>query len=733
MPSFAPNINSFNAGEWSPLTAGRVDIEKYPNSLRKCFNALPDIIGPVSKRPGTRYVSSTKDDGLVSLIPWEFSRDQSYLLEVGELYLRIWRNDGTQVESAPSTPVELVTPWTAAEAGEIQWAQSADVMYLAQSGSAPQILRRLSDTSWTIESYSAIGGPLLDENLDDSLTLTSTGLTGSVTITASSAVFDSLHVGSTWAIRSLVQGEYTQWSAGETGISQNTRRWSPSLESAGRVNVYEKLSAGNQTAGTRAPGHDSGTESDGVIDWTFVHSESGFFTVDSFTSDTEIEATVVSGQLPSAATTGTFRWSEDAWSDFRGFPRSVAFFERRLWWGHTDTQPQTIWASEVEIFDRFFLGTLDTSAITYTLATDRINPITFLSPGRVFVIGTGGGEFVAQGGNDQPITATNVSIKRQSEYGSFPQQMTRVSSVVLFVQRNRVNLRELTYNFNEDNYVADDLTTLAEHIGKLGINRTAFQQEPDRIVWTWGDAGELVGFTYEREQQVAGWHEHDVGGAVETLVISPSPDGNEDRVWMVVRRTIDGNEKRYIEYMTNQEANSFVDSHTQYVGPPISTVTGLDHLEGEEVYIVADGAVDSLATVTGGEVTLRDPETGNESGNIVVGLPYTMDIRPQLVEGGSANGVSQGKKKIVSSVVYRLDATGPGLWHGSREDNLTEIHFRDESMLMDTAVPLFTGDLGKKRLPGGHDDAGSIILQHRLPQACTVVAIYPKMQTNDDR
>jgi hypothetical protein len=185
--------------------------------------------------------------------------------------------------------------------------------------------------------------------------------------------------------------------------------------------------------------------------------------------------------------------------------------------------------------------------------------------------------------------------------------------------------------------------------------------------------------------------------------------------------------------MESESNPYYSDSFVHYVGDQIGTVSGLDHLEGREVYIVADGAVDSTAIVTGGEVTLRDQELGNTSGDIIVGLPYTMDVRPQLIDGGSANGTSQGKKKIITSVVYRLYETGPGLYHGSRPDNVREIHFRDDTMNMDEAVPLFTGDTKEFRLNGGHKDRGSIVLQHQLPQACTVIAIYPKMETIDDR
>jgi hypothetical protein len=723
----SPNINSFNSGEWSELTAGRVDLPNYSSSCRKMLNCIPSIVGPCTKRGGTEYLGNAKvASDRCTFIPWEFSRDEAYALELGDSYMRIWRNNGQAVESAPSTPLELVTPWTADEAKDVQWAQNADVMYICHPNKRTQLLKRFSDTNWTIEDFLPNKAPTLDENIDEALTITASATTGAITLVASGPVFDPAHVGSVFRFRSVIPSEYSQWQADETGISIGDRRWDFSSSEFSQRNVYQSLSSGK--SGTQSPSHDSGIESDGLLNWRFEHSEYGYVRITSVIDSQNATADVLS-TLPTSATTGTFRWSEGAWSDFRGYPRAVTFFERRLWFGYTRSEPQDMWASQVNAFDDFELNIFSTSAINYTLATDRINAITFLSANRVLVIGTSGGEFIGRGGSSasEPITALNASFTRQTEYGSSPQQMSRAGSSVLFMQRNKASVREFQYAFDRDNYVARDMNTLADHIGTLGLGRTAYQQEPDRALWSYTDSGQLVAMTYEPEEQVIGWHQHTLSGVVESVIAIPSSDGNRDDVWVVVKRNISGSDIRHIERISPQTV--YVDSYIHYQGPAISVITGLDHLEGKEVYAVTNGAVDGLHTVTSGQITLN----GTSSDDVFVGLPYTMDLRPQLIEGGSRNGVSQGKNKRILNIVYRLYKTGPGLYHGTREDNLELIPFRSTTHNMDQAVPPFTGDTDRKPLPGGSRDKGSVILQHRLPQSCTVIAMYPKMSTEDDR
>jgi hypothetical protein len=729
MARFSPALNSFNAGEWSPLMRGRVDLAKYPMSVRAMENCMPAVQGPAMKRPGTVFAGTVKDEGVpVTLIPWEFSEDESFVLEFGENYVRFWTGGG-QVESAPSVPLEVATPYTAAQARNIQVAQLADVMYLVHRDVAPQVLRRFSTTSWTLTPFEPERPPLSPDNLDTSITVTASGFLGAHTLTASSPIFSPDDVGSSFAFRSIVESEYDQWKSG-TSYSIGDVVWSDSLEKEGAVNAYRATTAG--TSGTRAPGHSIGTESDGGVTWQFAHDDRGYCTITSYTSDTQVDIQTDSyNALPLSATTGSFRWAFGAWSDRQGYPRCIAFFEQRLFFAGTEKQPQTIWGSEIDNFISFNPGSLlDTDSVSYTLASDRVNQITFLSPGRALTVGTEGAEFAARSGlSDEPITPTNIRITRESRYGSQLDQPASTSNVVLFVQRNGANLRELSFNFDVDGFQANDISLVSEHITSRGLERLALQQEPDSTLWTWTkDDGTLVGLTYEREQEVVGWHQHDISGAVESIAVIPNAGTLGDRVWMTVRRTIDGQTRRYMEYLSDRESAVWSDSTLAYSGAPVSTISGLDHLEGETVSVVADGAVHPERVVTSGEIELT---AAYES--VVVGLPYEMTMETQRIEGGSQNGTSQGKNKRIHRLIARLNKTGPGLHIGTTVENVTEVHFRKTTDLMDNPVPLFTGDTSALKLPGGNLDEGIVVIQHRLPQPCTVVALYPQMEIHDAR
>ena len=180
----------------------------------------------------------------------------------------------------------------------------------------------------------------------------------------------------------------------------------------------------------------------------------------------------------------------------------------------------------------------------------------------------------------------------------------------MFVQRASRKVRELVYNFDSDSYQAPDLTVLAEHITDSGITEMAFQQEPDNIVWCVLTDGRFVGMTYRREENVVGWHEHIIGGSfgsgnavVESVAVIPG-DLNEDNVYLVVKRTINGATARYIETFSNFDFGTdvqdafFVDSGLTYSGSAATTISGLNHLEGQSVSILANGATHPNKTVS---------------------------------------------------------------------------------------------------------------------------------------
>jgi hypothetical protein len=717
----SPIQYSFNAGELSPQLVGRIDLDKYKNGCKTLVNFIPKIHGPISKRPGTRFVAEVKNSAHTTrLISFEYNVEQAYVLEFGDQYIRFYK-DGGVIESAPSTPYEISTPYLHTEVNDLHFAQSADVMYLSHPNHPPRKLSRTGHTSWSLAEIVFDWPPFNDLNTS-ATTLTASAVTGvGITITASASTFVSTDVGAYVKFEEVLASKYDQWETSKS-ISINDLRTYDG-------NLYRATTAA--TTGTRPPIHTKGNESDGGVSWDYVNSGSGYALITAYGSATSVTATVVV-ELPPSSTSGTVDWAEGAWSETLGFPKSVAFYEDRLWWGGNASRPQTLWASTSGDYENHQYGTEDDDALNYTINSQEVNVIEWLAPGKLLIIGTSGGEFIASGNDaNDAITPTSVRIIRQTTYGCSALRPYRIGNVVLFVQRSARKVREFVYQFESDNYVAPDMTLLSNHILEGGAIDIAYQQEPDQIIWLPRADGTLTGMTYERAEEVVSWHRHEIGGsgAVESVTVIPHWDGDQDSTWMVVTRTIDGNVVKYVEYLEKyltDETACFVDSALSYSGSPVTNLSGLDHLEGEEVAIIADGYVHPNVTVASGAVTLQAAAS-----DVTIGLPYSATVQTMRLEAGAQDGTSQGKTKRITNITFRLHETGAGLFYGPDTSDLIELHFRGSTDLMDNPIPLFTGDTDYLPWPQGYEKPAYITLQHTSVLPCTIIAAMPQVTTYD--
>ena len=420
-------------------------------------------------------------------------------------------------------------------------------------------------------------------------------------------------------------------------------------------------------------------------------------------------------------------------------PSCVSFFEQRLVFANTNNNPQTLFFSKSGDYENMTTGTAADDAMIYTIASNQVNAIRFLKAQRTLIVGTTGGEFtVSADGTDAAITPTNIAIKRQSSYGSANVDAQPAGNATLFLQRARRKIRELAYNFDVDGYQAADLTILNDTVTTSGINEMAYQQSPDSILWCVRDDGVLSGLTYQRAEQVTAWHRHILGGvfgsgnAVVESVATISGSLNEDELWVIVKRTINGATKRYVECFADfdfDETTStdfrFLDSHLTYDGSATTTLSGLTHLEGQSVSILADGSAHANKTVSSGAITLDRSVT-----KAVVGLSYDSVLQTMRIEGGAAEGTSQGKTKRISKVVLRLFET-VGVKVGPSLTNLEAVPFRTTSDPMDTPVSTFIA--GDKEIEFNDDfnSDGFIFIKQDQPLPCSVLAIYPTLVTSD--
>lgn len=424
--------------------------------------------------------------------------------------------------------------------------------------------------------------------------------------------------------------------------------------------------------------------------------------------------------------TSTFLATPADWGGASGYPGDVVLYEQRSVYAGTTTRPQTMWFSSTGNLDDMTTGTASDDGMELTLDDNSI--IRWMMAGRFLNLGTGEAEWVvSSGATDEALTPTKKKARRISRYGSSSIPGIAVGNAILFIQRAGRKLRELIYDYSQDSFGDPlDLTIFAEHISKTGIKSYAFQREPDSILWCVLNDGTIAAFTYNKAQEITAWHHHTTDGLFEDVECIPADD--HDRVWFIVNRTIGGATKRFIEYLADdykdQEDCWFVDCGLKYDGTGASILSGLDHLEGKTVSILADGAVMPQATIVSGTFTLD-----TAASVVIAGLPFTSILEPMDLETKEENGTSQGKRKKIHSVVIRfLNTLGAKI--GSSSGTLDIIPFRTPSDLMDSPPPLFTGDKVVP-FPGGWDRHGYIRITQEQPLPMNVIAIIPQVNTYD--
>ena len=429
------------------------------------------------------------------------------------------------------------------------------------------------------------------------------------------------------------------------------------------------------------------------------------------------------GHTSWSLTTPTFQWSAASpWSSDNGYPRTVSFYEQRLFFAGTSAQPQTIWGSKTAAYEDIRTGTNADDALEYAIATNKVNVIRWLQPSRDLIVGTGGGEFKVGRPQGEPLTPANVMVTQQTTYGSWTIPPIQIGNAILFIQRARRKVREFSYQYQADGYAAPDMTLLAEHITSGYLKDMDYQQEPDSIVWSCTADGQLLSMTYERPEDVIAWARHDVGGDnVEVESVAVITNQTQDQLWISVKRTVDGSTVRHIEYL---DPNLNVDSGlTGTVSGSTTSISGLSHLKGQTVKVVINDAVfpDEVVSSTG-TISPKIPSTWG-SVPLQVGLGYISTLKTMRVESGSQAGKAQGRKKRWNEIMVRLlDTTGVKI-------NGDQVPFRTSAHPMGSGPGLFSGDKRVTNL--GWDTDGIIEIKQEQPLPMTILGIHGTLTTVD--
>lgn len=797
-------VTNLTSGEISPLMMGRNDVQKYQNGAKEVFNYIVRTQGGVTRRSGGVVERECKDSsGKVRLHTFEFSESEAFLMEFGNLYVRIHVNGSV---------VDVVTPYESDQVHALSFDQSGDVVYICHPSHKQRTLSRFSDTNWVLAVYETEDGPYS----------TKRGPQQDITVQLSSKS-DTATLKSTGAVFTTV-GNYVEFpdKDGAWSLARITAVVSPFEATVDRItNIVEDLSYEtyirstgtiSSAAGAITPSaaltlsgttitssasdvftrYDVGkyvrASDTGVFGWylitAFLTSATVTVNATPLTLDTYTYPTIrvtesnrlITGQLTSSAalfaatdvgrqvrldfsaaiTWGTITsytnsttvgvtlkrtipldpndptkipnngiatdWKLGAFSETTGWPRCVALHQQRLWYAGTVSEPQSMWSSETDDYVSFATtednsSVLDTSGISITLFSGRANTIVWMSSGPTLLIGTTSSEWQLRPSNavNEAITPTNFSLTRQGRIGSHPRiPGILVGSSIIFIQRSGTRCWSLAYDYSIDAYDGTDLTVISDHIlpNGQGVVQFCHQKEPFNQLWFVLNDGTAAVLTYEKKQEVYAWSRQVFSGpdaAIESVTTMPSLDYRGERVFAVIKRTIQGQTVRTVEridYLDGcQVDGAKADSNTQ-------VVSGLTWMEGETVRAVCDGIDRGEFTVSGGSVDLGD--TYDE---ICIGFHYDAYIHTVPAETNVATGTTVARLRRAHQVGVRLYNTiSLDYWESSGESLRKSVDDIDPV----TGIVKFNPGLA-------NDEDGTIRIGQTLPYPSTLLSVVTNL------
>lgn len=701
---------------------------------------LDDRIGRIRLEPGTHIVSFTTADPGGSVV-YELMRDRQGIAAVTEFTYLAAGN------------LELVTPYAGNDLRTLRVEQSGDVLWFFHPLYAWRGLERRNNRSWSLRAWRPIDGPFLPPNVDDSVTITPSALTGEVTLTANADLFAPEHIGALWELthigqlRTAVVDTADQWTEAirVTGVDAD-RVFTAQIEGAFTGTITLQRSVGNEFSWADFRSYTvAGTFTvDDTFDNQIIFYRLGVAPRGSVSAPVTVTMTysggittgtarIVSVLSSRAATADVVRqlggitptndWAEGAWSALRGWPAAGALFDGRLWLAGN----RTLWASRPDDFLSFQVGPEDDDAIASTIAIGDISPIRWLIGAQFLLVGTQASESQLRSTTfEEPITPTNRSIRERSVRGSANVAAMRYGTRVFFVSRSGLRLIALQYDVDSNGYTDLDLTRLHQVIGgDGGFVSLDVQHEPEPRLWLVRDDGKIAVLTYNTAEQVVGWSRYvTVDGVVEDICVQPGTP--EDSVYLAVRRGAQVDiERTQPERWTDLADAWRLQSALKYEGPPATVLSGLDHLEGVEVGVWANGSEHPPRTVVGGQITLEFAAS-----RAIVGRRYTARyVSPRLAYGaqiGSSVGV-QKRVNAATILTYITPRASLQAHLGGRVSRPPELQ---RALVLDGPIGAFTEEI-RLELAGDYSTDPRLTIEMVGAGPAIVLGYVPELQANE--
>lgn len=664
--------NAFSGGILSPEIHGRKDYTKTPIGLADAENMVVEPTGAISNTAGTLFLNATKDKTKNSyLLEFTFNRHQAYAMEFGENYIRFYRDKALLVTGG-STPVEVVTTYAAADIPEIRYTQDKNKFYLTHEDYPPRVLTRISDTSWTIADM--VFQPTVEQPASFSLAKTGTPVIS----------FD--------------------WVYTVSSVNKNSEESMPLANQSITADI-ELLDTPITVTITKAV-----DESD--IKHYRVYRKKGIYLYLVGIVDADGSATYDfkdTGLTADETESVTEPFTE--FGSAGNYPRAVGFYNQRLWLGGTTNDPNIIWGSRIKQYENFTNTPLlnANEAIKKELNSGEVNKISHFTTKDDLLACTDGRIWRIKGTSNDDLVAYI-----ESDIGASDVRPITTRKSMLFLESNETTISDFVYEHTVGGYDGERLDTLVRTLfDGYTITDIAYQDSPHGVIYALRSDGVLLAMTYLKKQNIYAWTKGIVpDGEIESICALNKSQADE--VYLVVKRNIDGTDERYVEVMQSQLSNLedvenswYVHSGLQYSGAATTTITGLDHLEGEKVVALCNGDVIDDLTVISGAVTLPREYT-----LVTVGLPVTSYIETINIDLDIKGGTTVGMARKITEIVLSIFRTR-GIWTGEKGKDVTE---RRSTAAGDIGVEIpVESDKIKAPIEGSHAKEKSIRVEHRAP------------------
>lgn len=734
---------SFAGGEIGRALRARTDLARYQISVEAMENYVVMVEGGATRRPGSIFVNTVWSEPSPSLlIPFRFTATDSYMIVLSGSIMQFIRNGAYVINPGTGLPFQLGTAFLDVDIPNIRTVARGNVIFLASGRLTIQVLIRVGLTSWTQRVFLAKGGPFQLPNLDQAQTIIVTqndapiyAVGAFVTLTANVSIFDPGHVNSVIRLDESNLSFIPEWAADEPLAVGEFRRYNG--------NVYEAV--GGLRTGINPPTHTFGIvrsdSTDGGI-WAYRHGDHGVVRISQFLSAAQVLGFVEEPLPLSTQQQATYRWWLGAWSDKSGQPTNIAWAAQRLWVFRGDQ----FWASSVNDPENFEESGEDDAAFSGKLLSPEAHgslvEIQWASSVGPLIIGTTDVEWRVSGGSQGgPITAKTVTPTPDSKEGSAKQIVSVVDDNIMFVGRSGKRLNRCKIDIADSGSLklgSDEPSVGVRDLFAAGPHIMAWQRDPHRVLWMAMNNGTLLGLTWMEKQKVLAVHHHPMVNAfVEDVACIPG--AGKDDVYMIVRRTINGQQRRYIELLNTffepADANNptasgawYVDCGLGAVFPnPVTIVGGLSHLELQQVALFVDGAMQDRKTVSAGSVVLDRP--GRQ---VLVGLPlrsYLLDL-PRNVT--TQTGPSTGLEKGVHEVNLFVNFTGGGeIGTKPKEGELpTEPIVQTGAKSYHTPIKLISGLL-RMEVECEIGDEVQLFILNDDAMPCSILGLSPRLQLEE--